>query len=71
GPFLWARLPSEGVDAVAVAQRAVAAGLLLAPGHLFRPIAERTGWMRFNAAYADDPRVFEFVAREAIDAGTA
>ncbi|WP_295375487.1 PLP-dependent aminotransferase family protein [uncultured Pseudacidovorax sp.] len=71
GPFLWARLPSEGVDAVAVAQRAVAAGLLLAPGHLFRPTAERTGWMRFNAAYADDARVYEFVAREAAEAGKA
>lgn len=65
GPFLWARLPSDETDTVAVAQRAVAAGLLLAPGHLFWANRQPTPWMRFNAAYAHDPKVYAFLAGEA------
>lgn len=65
GPFLWARLPTDEVDSVAVAQRAVAAGLLLAPGHLFRASPQTTPWLRFNAAYTDDERTYAFLAREA------
>jgi DNA-binding transcriptional MocR family regulator len=65
GPFLWARFPSEGMDVRAVAQRAVAAGIMLAPGYLFRPGQQPTPWMRFNVGYADDPRLYGFLAAEA------
>ncbi|WP_431275055.1 PLP-dependent aminotransferase family protein [Variovorax ureilyticus] len=63
GPFLWARFPSDKVDAAVVAQSAVEAGVLLAPGHLFTPSQKPSPWMRFNAAYANNPQLFAFLAR--------
>jgi DNA-binding transcriptional MocR family regulator len=64
GPFLWARLPGPEADAGLTAQRAVAAGLLLAPGSLFNPTQQRSPWLRFNAAYASSPELFDFLAAE-------
>lgn len=71
GPFLWARFPSDDVDVRAVAQRAVSAGIMLAPGYLFRPGQQATPWMRFNVGYADDPRLYAFLAAETRSARTA
>ena len=65
GPFMWARLPGEGVDMRAVAQRAVEAGIVLAPGELFHTGQQRSPWTRLNVAYADDTRVYDFLAGEA------
>lgn len=64
GPFVWAGLGHDGVDVQAVAQRAVAEGLMLAPGNLFRPDLQPTPWLRFNVAYAHDPRLYRFLSQE-------
>jgi len=65
GPFLWARFSREDVDMRALAQRAIAHGLLLAPGDLFRPDLSPTPWMRFNVTYADAPHLYSFLEHEA------
>jgi DNA-binding transcriptional MocR family regulator len=65
GPFLWARFDREDVDMRALAQRAVAEGFLLAPGDLFQADLRPTPWLRFNACFADDPRLYGFLAQEA------
>ncbi|CAN5549280.1 PLP-dependent aminotransferase family protein [soil metagenome] len=61
GPFLSARFVDERIDVLDVAQQAVAAGIMLAPGYLFRTDQQPTPWMRFNAGYANNPRLFEFL----------
>lgn len=60
GLYLWAGFP-EGSDAQALAQDAVDAGIVLAPGALFDPAQRATQWLRFNACHADDPAVFGFL----------
>lgn len=56
GMFLWARFPHVE-DSMALAERALREGYMLAPGSIFRPHLERSPWMRFNIAVCDDPRV--------------
>ncbi|MGH8201408.1 MAG: PLP-dependent aminotransferase family protein [Steroidobacteraceae bacterium] len=60
GMFLWAKLPAA--DPSVVWRRARSRGILLAPGELFRPDGQRTGHWRFNAAYADDERLYDFLS---------
>jgi DNA-binding transcriptional MocR family regulator len=62
GMFVWARVPGVG-DAMALADRALRDGFLLAPGNVFRPHLEATPWMRFNVAVCDDPRVVRWLER--------
>ena len=57
GLFVWARLP-DGLDAGEVARRALARGVILAPGAAFRPEAVRSDFLRFNVAHSADPRVY-------------
>lgn len=60
GIFLWARLP-DGIDAVALARRAIGAGIVLAPGPVF---STGGGWrdhLRFNVAMSDDDRLYAFL----------
>ena len=67
---LWCRLP-EGLDSGALAQAAVAGGVVLAPGNVFSPSASATGFMRFNVAHMLEPRVYTALAaamRSAFDA---
>jgi DNA-binding transcriptional MocR family regulator len=60
GMFLWARLPSG--DSVSKLWRvAAAAGVLLAPGELFRADARASPYWRFNVAYADAPELYSFL----------
>jgi DNA-binding transcriptional MocR family regulator len=61
GLFLWSRLPA-GLDADALAVEARRAGILLAPGSMFSLATPRNGHLRFNAAYANDSRLLEFMA---------
>ena len=68
GMFLWAQPADPSVDTLALAQQALAHGILLAPGHLFRPDQSPSSWLRFNVAYCDDDRLFTFMA-EALAAG--
>ncbi|MEK8028758.1 PLP-dependent aminotransferase family protein [Pseudaquabacterium rugosum] len=65
GPFIWARLPGDDVDMRQVAQRAIEAGIMLAPGELFHAQPQRSPWTRLNVAYADDARVMDWLADEA------
>ncbi|MDE1981121.1 MAG: PLP-dependent aminotransferase family protein [Betaproteobacteria bacterium] len=66
GMFLWAK-PHED-DSAALAGRAAQAGIMLAPGHIFRPHQEASPWLRFNAAHSEDEGIFRFLAGAAASA---
>lgn len=63
GFFVWAGFAHD-VDVREVAQRAVAEGIMLAPGYLFRPDQQPTPWLRFNVCYSNDQRLFRFLAAQ-------
>ena len=56
GPFVWARVPGL-TDTADVARRATRANILLAPGNVFRPQGQPSGYLRFNAGFCTDPRL--------------
>ena len=60
GMFLWCRLP-DGLDAVEIARRALAQGILLAPGNVFSQAQSAGGFLRFNVAQTSDPRIFRVI----------
>ena len=62
GLFLWAALP-EGLDAAEVARRAMAEGVVLAPGNVFSVGQTAGRYLRFNVAQSTHPRVFEVLGR--------
>ncbi len=62
GIFLWARLP-DGADAVDLARRALAEGIVLAPGPVFSTSGGWRDHMRFNVAMSDDDRLSGFLGR--------
>ena len=62
GIFLWARLPG-GADAVDLARRALAEGIVLAPGPVFSTSGGWRDHMRFNVAMSDDDRLSGFLGR--------
>ena len=62
GLFVWARFP-EIEDTLALAERALREGFMLAPGNVFRPHLEPTPWLRFNVAICDDARVLRWLER--------
>ncbi|MDQ0455481.1 aminotransferase-like domain-containing protein [Rhizobium paknamense] len=55
GFYLWCRLP-EGIGSSDVAQRALQAGVIFAPGNVFSPSLTAETFMRFNVAHMDDAR---------------
>ena len=60
GMFLWGRLRSR--DTVSrLWRQAVAAGVLLAPGELFRPDGRATPYWRFNVAQSDGGELSRFL----------
>lgn len=59
GMFLCARR-EDLANTAEVASRAAAKGIMLAPGHMFRPHQEPSPWMRFNVAHCEDEATFEF-----------
>ncbi|MEP7057118.1 MAG: PLP-dependent aminotransferase family protein [Caldimonas sp.] len=63
GLYLWARHP-DLPDCIELAQRAVGAGMMLGPGHLFLTEPRPTGWLRFNVAFSDDERVYRFLGEQ-------
>jgi DNA-binding transcriptional MocR family regulator len=70
GLFLWARHPGVD-DSLWFAQGARRLGLILAPGASFRPLLDKSPWMRFAASAvptAADYRVFERAPKIAADA---
>ncbi|QJU58040.1 PLP-dependent aminotransferase family protein [Sphingomonas sp. AP4-R1] len=62
GLFVWARLP-EGMDATALARKALAENIVLAPGNVFSAEGRWGDHLRFNVAMSEDPRIFDFLAR--------
>jgi DNA-binding transcriptional MocR family regulator len=59
GLFLWARHP-QIEDSAELCNKAIESDLLLAPGHLFMTEGQTTPWMRFNAGFSDNARLYEF-----------
>ncbi len=62
GLFLWCSLPDDR-DATEVARRALAEGVVLAPGNVFSVSQQASSMMRFNAAQCADPRIFSVLER--------
>ncbi len=58
GMFLWARLPN-GLDAAEVSRRALARGVVLAPGNVFSLGQNAADHLRFNVAQCAEKRVFD------------
>ena len=61
GMFVWV---DAGMDTNVLAERAMAAGLLLAPGSLFSPSQLPSTRMRLNVAAMQEPSAWEFLERE-------
>lgn len=61
GMFLWCALPGD-LDSGDVAQRALAQGVVFAPGNAFSLSQSAGSYLRFNAAQSADPRVYEVLA---------
>ncbi|OIQ93887.1 2-aminoadipate transaminase [mine drainage metagenome] len=62
GLFAWCELPA-GVDSAELARRALARGVLLAPGNVFSIGQRCAGYMRVNVAQCLAPTVCERLAR--------
>ncbi len=60
GMFVWA---DAGCDTNVLAEKALAEGLVLAPGSLFSPRQLPSTRMRLNLATVQDPRIWAFFAR--------
>lgn len=61
-PYLWIGSGQEGFDPVALTRAGLKQNILLSPGCIFRPDLEVTPWLRFNAAFGEDPAVWRFLA---------
>ena len=61
GMFVWV---DAGMNTNLLTERAMAEGLLLAPGSLFSPSQLPTTRMRMNVAAMQEPKVWEFLERE-------
>jgi DNA-binding transcriptional MocR family regulator len=60
GMFLLARVPGID-DALALAERGLGEGIMLAPGNVFRPHLGPSPWLRFNVAVCDDARLLRWL----------
>jgi len=56
----WQHAGSSG-NGRAIAERALRAGILLAPGEFFSLRAPDAAWFRFNVAYASEPALLDFL----------
>ncbi|HEX8605511.1 MAG TPA: PLP-dependent aminotransferase family protein [Pseudoduganella sp.] len=61
GMFVWA---DAGCDTNVLAERAMAQGILLAPGSLFSPSQLPSTYMRLNVAAMQDPAIWRFLEKE-------
>lgn len=59
GMFLWVKPPDTRRKTIETT--ALASGVTLAPGHLFRVDNQPTPWLRLNVAYIEDPRARAFI----------
>lgn len=62
GMFLWCRLP-DGIQATAVARRALADNVILAPGNAFSLSQSASSYLRLNVTQMQDERVFTCLER--------
>ncbi|HEX2554516.1 MAG TPA: PLP-dependent aminotransferase family protein [Microvirga sp.] len=62
GLFLWAALP-DGVDSADIARRAMAEGVVLAPGNVFSVTQSAGRFLRFNVAQGVGPQVSVLLRR--------
>jgi len=60
GPFVWARIPGIA-DSSELARRAARENILLAPGNVFRPQNQPSGFLRFNVGFCAHPRFERFL----------
>ncbi|WBS01277.1 PLP-dependent aminotransferase family protein [Pseudoduganella sp. SL102] len=68
GMFVWA---DAGCDTNVLAERAMAQGILLAPGSMFSPSQLPSRFMRLNVAAMQDPAVWRFLEKELRGEGIA
>jgi DNA-binding transcriptional MocR family regulator len=61
GLYLWARHP-DIPDAAVLSKEAATHSIMLGPGHLFYSEPRQTGWLRFNVAFSEDERLWDFLA---------
>ena len=61
GMFVSAGWPGGDHDGRQVAEQALRAGILLAPGEFFSLRPPDSAWFRFNVAYASDPLLLDFL----------
>jgi len=57
----WDEAPAPGVSGRSIADAALRAGILLAPGEFFTQREPQGVWFRFNAAYAANPQLLDFL----------
>ena len=60
GMYLWARHP-DLPDSAELSREATGAGIMLGPGELFLVEPRPTGWLRFNVAFSQDERLWQFL----------
>lgn len=60
----WREPPASGRTARGIADAALKAGILLAPGDFFTQRPLDLIWFRFNVAFAADPRLLDFLRRQ-------
>jgi DNA-binding transcriptional MocR family regulator len=61
GMFVSAGWPGRQQSGRAIAERALRANILLAPGEFFALRPPDTAWFRFNVAYAHEPALLDFL----------
>ncbi|MFS2078862.1 PLP-dependent aminotransferase family protein [Telluria sp. Tellsp131] len=61
GMFVSAGWPAQKQSGRAIAERALRASILLAPGEFFALTPPDTAWFRFNVAYAHEPALLNFL----------
>jgi DNA-binding transcriptional MocR family regulator len=61
GLFVSAGWPDATCSGRAIAEKALRAGILLAPGEFFSLTPPGHAWFRFNVAYASDPQLLDFL----------
>jgi DNA-binding transcriptional MocR family regulator len=61
GPFVWARVPGLA-DTAELARQAAREDILLAPGNVFRPQNQPSGYLRLNVGFCTSERLERFLA---------
>jgi DNA-binding transcriptional MocR family regulator len=60
----WDKSAAPGLSGRAIADAALRAGILLAPGEFFTEREPQGIWFRFNAAYAANPQLLDFLHQQ-------